>query len=1228
VRDGTQEIPRPAASPLVGRVARSERATLVRAALESAGGGRVHVSGLRGTSFVLLAEALRDRLSRPLLVVCPDDEAAADTHSDFRTLSSGRALLLPERDIFPHRFETRENPTVRGDRNDCLTRIAAGEVDVVVTSLLGFLEKTLRPQTLRAHRRVVGAGEHLDLEELREYLVVAGYDAVPVVEETGQFAVRGAIVDVFDPSWDNPARIELFDDEVASIRSFDIDTQRSIASLESMAILPATSVPFEEEAVAGAADYLHSRGFDGDLVARIEEEVRTHRASYLWRRYAPALGLTGELLEFFPRPPVVVFSDVASVNRMHRRLRENIARAASHPEDEFPLLAPDDYLHAPDCFDGRAWATLWHWDLAAHAEAAPEEGEDAGPYPPPTPREAHTRFLTGSHPSVAGSLEPLVEQLRKYATKRLDVHVYAETATQRERLADMLDEAEELVHMPVGWITSGFVWEEMGLALLTDHQIFGRMLARPHRREQRRRVQGIRHEHLQLGDVVVHVDYGIGRFVGLEVLSDNGKDTECLKLRYAAGDTIYVPLEQMHLVEKYVAKEGAAPQLDRLGSARWQRTKESARKAIEDVARELLSVYAEREVAAGHAFTADGPWQRELEASFPYEETPHQLRASEEIRRDMELPRPMDRLVCGDVGYGKTEVAIRAAFKAASQGKQVAVLVPTTLLAYQHFTTFQERMGRFPLRMAMLSRFIPPAEQAHVVQGLRDGTVDIVVGTHRLLSKDISFKAIGLLIVDEEHRFGVKHKERLKQLSKTVDVLALTATPIPRTLYMSLSGLRRISIIDTPPRNRHPVKTEVTPFDEDTIQRAIADEVAREGQVFFVHNRVRSINSVRAFLERLNPGVRFRVAHGQMSERELEKAMLEFVKRRYDVLVSTMIIESGLDLPNVNTIIVNRADRFGLAQLYQLRGRVGRRERQAYAYLLVPRQISLTESAARRLQAMEEFEELGSGYRLAMRDLEIRGAGNVLGVQQHGHVAAVGFEMYCRMLKEEVEKVRDGRVAEPPQCRVESPYDCFIPAEYIADPDERMMIYKRLAGMTEPEDVGAMNDELADRFGPAPSAVRNLLDLTQVKLLASSMGVVSVQIREPGRRAPLPEALKRAADVPRRPAPVPPGVRRSRAGSSRLARIAQRLDAGTLANASRGTLTLEFAPDRAFLPEQCGRLVETFGTRVLFKSGRPFGVELAASTAAPLLLDTKNLLQVAYFSTRIAVSSGPDSGPR
>ncbi|UCH83188.1 MAG: transcription-repair coupling factor [Candidatus Latescibacterota bacterium] len=1145
---------------LVERVQKNPHLRRVVRAIAN-GDRRVDVAGLRGSSPVFVIEALRVLLERPVIVCCPDEETARDVRADLGTLSTARVGFLPEKDSFPRRFELRENLTVRGRRNACLDDVLNNRVDIVVTSLVGFLEKTIPADVLRESTFRVKRGGTLDFDEMRDYLVRVGYDGANTVEEPGQFAVRGAIIDVFDPSGDRPIRIELLDDEVESIRTFDIDTQRSYEHIESVRFLPATGVLVDDPSRDNLESNLRTAGVPDATVTRLRNAIEDHRFTYLVRRYAPALGMIGALLDFFQKEPLLFFWSEEGLARTLDRLPGEIKHIEKQIDPSEPLLDLYEYLHQPDHYTSRGCPAVHLWGLAAPAttkrrrSGGAPDGDDA---PAALPPGNVIEFRTDAHPSVLGKLDSLIGVIKELRQKDTDVHIFSESPAQRERLADMLGPEEQLVHLPVGWMTSGFVWETSGLAVLTDHEIFQRMLPRPVPKRTARRKPIQRPDHLQIGDFVVHVDYGIGRYLGLEKVGVDGHESECLHLRYHGTDRIFVPLDQMALVEKYIGKEGVVPALDRLGSTKWQRTKERTRKALEDVAKDLLDVYAARELATGVAFGPDSQWQRELEASFPYEETPHQLKATEELKADMEQPRPMDRLICGDVGFGKTEVAIRAAFKAVNAGKQVAVLVPTTILALQHYRTFRERMERYPVNVEMLSRFKTAKEQKTVVEGLKNGTVDIVIGTHRLLSKDVSFNDVGLLIIDEEHRFGVRSKEKIKRIKKAVDVITMTATPIPRTLYMGLSGLRRISVIDTPPRNRHPIKTEVLLFDEEMIVQAIRTEISRGGQVFFVHNRVASIYSMQAFLQRLMPEVRFGVGHGQMAEKDLENVVMEFLAHKYDVLISTTIIESGLDFPNVNTIVINRADRFGLAELYQLRGRVGRREQQAFAYLLVPRNFSITESAAKRLQAMEDFEELGSGYRLAMRDLEIRGAGNILGVEQHGQIAAVGFELYCKMLKEAVEKLKGKPKEETPPCRIETRVPSFLPDDYVEDQNERMAVYKRIARFEDPAQADDLAKELIDRFGSLPTEAINLIDLTKVKLQAMLVGIGFIRLR------------------PQR-------------------------------------VVAEWLPGRSLPPQVCAELVETFEGRVLFKSGNTFGLTLTLTPGTWPLAETRKLLQTALL---------------
>ena len=679
-----------------------------------------------------------------------------------------------------------------------------------------------------------------------------------------------------------------------------------------------------------------------------------------------------------------------------------------------------------------------------------------------------------------------------------------ESASHAERLTELLHESgfdEFRLQFLAGILFHGFALPEIGLAVYTDHEFYGRS-----RRPQRRRKlkEGLTFRQLKTlskGDFIVHVDHGIGVYQGLQHIKVGSHERECLVIHYEGNDRLFVPLDKMDRVQKYTSREAAAPKIHKLGSPDWDRLKARTKKRLKDIAKDLIALYAARKTQTGIAFPPDTLWQKELEASFEYEETPDQTRAIAEVKSDMETDRPMDRLVCGDVGFGKTEVAIRAAFKAVQDGKQVAILVPTTLLAQQHFNTFSERLKKYPVRVEMISRFRTAKEQKESVERLKNGEVDVMIGTHRLLSQDVGFKNLGLIVIDEEQRFGVRHKEKLKSLKVNADVLALSATPIPRTLHMSLMGVRDMTNINTPPRDRQPIQTEVAQFDHDLIRQAILREIHRGGQVFFVHNRVSSIYRMASVLRRLVPEVEIGVGHGQMKEHELERVMLSFVNRECNVLISTMIIESGLDLPNVNTMIINRADRFGLAQLYQLRGRVGRSSQKAFCYLLVPPIRNLSVEAIKRLETVEEYTDLGSGFQIAMRDLEIRGAGNLLGAEQSGMIDAIGFDLYQRILEEAVRETRREALpeAEPlpavhEDCKVELDGDAFLPDDYVSLPSERVAIYRHLAEAKQLSEIEAIAEELKDRFGRLPAPAQNLLGLASARLLGTLLGLRSVRI--------------------------------------------------------------------------------------------------------------------------------------
>jgi transcription-repair coupling factor (superfamily II helicase) len=749
---------------------------------------------------------------------------------------------------------------------------------------------------------------------------------------------------------------------------------------------------------------------------------------------------------------------------------------------------------------------------------------------------ARVDMQTRSVGGVRGQFKALAEEIQHWRQEGFTVRLVVDDARQAARVRQMLSEHElepwpeatlwsgEALAVLVGECGTGFQLPALGLVVLSEREIFGAQRRRLRRPLFQRGAAIAAFTDLAPDDLVVHEDHGIGRYHGLRTLRTDGRDADFLLLEYAEGGRLYLPVERLDLITKYMGAPEGAARLDRLGGGAWQRVKESVRAALREMAEELLRLYAARSVAERPVFPTDTPWQGEFEAAFRFEETPDQMRAIEEIKADMGGARPMDRLVAGDVGYGKTEVALRAAFKAVADGRQVAVLVPTTVLAQQHFNTFTDRFGPFPARVELLSRFRSPKEQKAVVQGLARGTVDVVIGTHRLLSKDVTFKNLGLLVVDEEHRFGVVHKERIKRLRTAVDVLTLTATPIPRTLHMSLSGVRDLSVIETPPLDRLPVETVVTGFSRSVIKEAIEREVGRGGQVFFVHNRVQSLPSMTAFVQALCPDARVAMAHGQMGERELESVMVKFVDGQIDVLVSTAIVESGLDIPASNTIIINRADRFGLAQLYQLRGRVGRERQQAYAYLLIPPQGHLDETAQRRLRVIEEMTELGAGFRLAMRDLEIRGAGNLLGAAQHGHIAAVGFDLYTKLLAEAVRELRGEPSAERGEPVISVDVEALLPETYVSEVNQRLALYKRLAELATDDDIGQMRAELADRFGPLPPAVEALLEIVSLRAAARRLGIERIEAR--GGRA----SLTFAPSTPVTPERILGVIARSRGG--------------------------------------------------------------------------------------------------
>ena len=965
-------------------------------------------------------------------------ERLADDLAAFLPAAAGGVHLLTPWES----FNPEDPPSVEteGARQRILESVRCGSPQVIVASIAGALHAVTDPRWIDMVRVDLAPGSRSDLGHVVERLTAAGYERTDLVRRLGDLAVRGGLVDVYPSTEDHPIRIEWAGDEVESIRVFDAETQRTIRTLPRIVILPA-------------------RQGHGPSVA-LPETI------------PDAMCALDEPDELARQALVLVERATAT----HARAIE----AGRIPEGTSMPIVPWDRIAAT--LDARRTVAL----STLHRP-------DRGP-------SVDIEF--GTVESFAGQMEALAGQLREWAAAGRRVVV---ASRQAHRMVEVFADyhlaaglVERLVEVPAPAtihtvpqaLTGGFTLDD--LVMVTDAEILGWRRRRRHIRWLRDGARISSWTELAPGDLVVHINHGIGVYRGIERLTVGGGERDYLHLEYARGDALYVPTDQINLVQRYVGVEGQTPQIHRLGGTEWEREKRRVRERTREMARELLELYAARETRNGHAFSPDSPWQREMEEAFAYEETPDQWQAIQDVKRDMEAPKPMDRLVSGDVGYGKTEVAVRAAFKAVLDGKQVAVLVPTTILAQQHFSVFRERFAVFPVRVEMLSRFRSPREQKAVLEGLRTGAVDVIIGTHRLLSRSVKFKDLGLVIIDEEQRFGVTHKERLKQLRSQVDVLTLTATPIPRTLHMSLAGLRDLSVMETPPDARQPIRTVIREETPDLVREAIQNELTREGQVYVIHNRVETIERAAARIRRLVPSARVAVAHGQMPEERLERVMLDFLGGRYDVLVSTTIVEIGLDIPRVNTIIIEDAHTLGLAQLYQLRGRVGRADRQAYAYLLYPQHARLTPEAEQRLIAMREFVELGSGLKLAMRDLEIRGAGNLLGPEQHGHLAAVGFDLYMRLLEEAVRETRGEVVEEPPEVAIDLDIGAFLPDTYIRSSGQRMAAYRQLAAAQTIEDCRAAIDELRDRYGPLPEPVQHLAEIIRLRVLARRAGVSAI----------------------------------------------------------------------------------------------------------------------------------------
>ena len=1089
--------------------------------------GRIRLSGLVSTAKSLLIPYLQRTAGVPLVLIVPDNRAAEaicpviQSFCELTGACSPQSVVkLPAYDVLP--FENMSpHPDIQEERATALWKISTHAASIVIAPLNAASLRLRSAEHYSGLARIIRRADTLDLEELIQHLNTVGYSAVDVVEMPGQYAVRGGLLDAYPPEADRPLRIELFGDEVESIRKFDPGTQRSASAVDEVVLLPLMETPVREELLTEIHARLSGARVEGEADAVRNALSETGVSVFPgWEFYANA-GAQNTLFDLLLN--AVIFIDEPSAleaeqdhwwEKVVQRHEQSLVGKLATPEDIY--LPPDDWNALITRLPG---GSLEHLNVLRIARAE----EDLGLADPQMPDKHLIEFPAQSTARFHGSVPGMVEEVRKLTAQGQRVIFAAPNTGEMERLADILTEyqvpfrlgtrtpvpgsetyLDETAYFSGDLLTTTIVRATVpeGVALPESHLvIFGaRDLfddseiepAQPLRRKSKTAAFMSDFRDLVVGDFIVHVEHGIGMYQGLKEIQQGEITGEYMVLEFAEAAKLYVPLTRLDLIQKYRSSEGVHPPLSRLGGTAWARTKARVKKAMKDMADELLKLYASRKAAQGHAYPVDTQWQKEFEDAFEFNETDDQLTATADIKHDMESTLPMDRLLCGDVGYGKTEVAMRAAFKAVQDNKQVAVLAPTTVLVFQHFENFKRRFAAFPINIEMMSRFRNAKQQKETAERIEQGKVDIVIGTHRILSQDIKFQDLGLVIVDEEQRFGVRHKERLKQLKKELDVLTMSATPIPRTLHMSMVGLRDMSVIETPPKDRMAIQTVVAAYDEKLVKSALEHELERGGQAYFVHNRVESIYEIAAKLQEMLPRARVIVGHGQMSEGELEKVMLAFVRHEADILVATTIIENGLDIPLCNTIIINRADRHGLSELYQLRGRVGRSNRRAYAYLLVPAEQELTPVARRRLAALKEFSDLGAGFKIAALDLELRGAGNLLGGEQSGNIDAVGFEMYTGMLDRAIRELKGEELSDKVSTQLNLGIDLRIPTQYIAEENQRLRMYKRAAGVENEAALDDVRKELQDRYGEPPAPVRYLLAASALKLLCERVGVLAI----------------------------------------------------------------------------------------------------------------------------------------
>ena len=1075
------------------------------------------------------------------LAVTYDDSRAKEIYEDFRNFTD-KVWLYPARDLLFYSADIHGNLLTR-QRIEVLKSLLTEPGGVVVTTVDGLMDHLLPLSLLKSRTISIQCGQTLDLEELKSQLAAVGYERMAQVDGMGQFSIRGGIVDIFPLTEETPIRIELWDDEVDSIRSFDVESQRSVEELSQAVIYPAAEVVLDEARLEEGLRAIEEEEKTYEKALRDQHKSEAaHRISQAVKEFVESVregwrlgGLDGYIhyfcreavsfLDYFPESSSLIFLDEPlRLKEKSETVELEFRESMSHRlENGYMLPGQTGLLYPAAQVMARVQrnTTVMLTGLDQKLPGMKVAGKFG--------------FTVKNVSSYQNSFEMLIKDLTRWKKEGWRVVLLSASRTRASRLASDLreyelrafcpDQEKEIPNVLPGQILvvhgnlhRGFEYPLIKFVFITEGDMFGVEKKKRKRKKTSYQGQGIRSfSELSVGDYVVHEEHGLGIYRGIEKVERDKVTKDYIKIEYGDGGNLYLPATRLESIQKYSGADGRKPKLNKLGGSEWAKTKSRVRGAVQEIAKDLVKLYAARQEKNGFQYGPDTVWQKEFEELFPYEETEDQLDAIEAVKSDMESKKIMDRLICGDVGYGKTEVALRAAFKAVQDSKQVVYLVPTTILAQQHYNTFVQRMKDFPVRVDMLSRFRTPAQQKRTLEGLRKGMVDIVIGTHRVLSKDLEFKDLGLLIIDEEQRFGVTHKEKIKKLKENVDVLTLTATPIPRTLHMSLAGIRDMSVLEEPPVDRMPIQTYVMEYNEEMIREAIGREMARGGQVYYVYNRVTDIEEVANRIAGLAPEAVVTYAHGQMREHELERIMADFINGDIDVLVSTTIIETGLDIPNANTLIIQDADRMGLSQLYQLRGRVGRSSRTSYAFLMYKRDKMLREEAEKRLQAIREFTELGSGIKIAMRDLEIRGAGNVLGAEQHGHMEAVGYDLYCKMLSQAVKALKDGESQEESfETAVECDISAYIPASYIKNEYQKLDIYKRISAIETQEESMDMQDELMDRFGDIPASVDHLLRIAALKGQAHRAYVTEVLInRQEVRLTLYGRAKLKAEEFPR-----------------------------------------------------------------------------------------------------------------